>query len=178
MLPKAISGNWPLNPDFSLVFDRVCCDYLALATVAGSGVSDFLMAAKEHYGVAYNQDAMLSQYADGCFLESGAGYYGEAGYQIIISALRHLFPPQSVNLVQIHPLKYDTFLQEVLAHEAAVSLIETDLGISYAEAIKVFRESCTFGNHMHKSDDPEIEPFIAAAVRQVSRSTPHTTSDF
>lgn len=93
-----------------------------------------------------------------------------------MTTLRHLFPPQSINLIDIHPLKYEVFLQEVLAHEAAAHLIQVDLQVSYEEAHVIFRKSCTFGNHMHDSDTPENETHLAAAARQVARSKQHTPS--
>lgn len=77
-----------------------------------------------------------------------------------MSALRHLFPPDSINLTTIFPVRYEPFLQEVLAHEAAVGLIQNDLGITREAAIVVFRKSCVFGNNMHGSEDGDTEMHI------------------
>ena len=98
-----------------------------------------------------------------------------------MSAVHYLFPRGHVNLIDIHPLRYELFLQEVLAHEAAVCLIKTDLDISREEAIKVFRQSCGFGKLKHSSDsstEPDVyENHIRAALKR-SRSTRHDNSAY
>lgn len=95
-----------------------------------------------------------------------------------MSALRHLFPPNSVDLVKIHPVRYEAFLREVLAHEAAVRLIEVDLTISREDAIHVFEDSCSFGNSMHDTENNEIEHCIQVAVRRSSKPTIYTPSNY
>jgi len=96
--------------------------------------------------------------------------YGEVGYQIIITAIQHLFPRSSINLVDIRPLTYDILVREVLALEAATRLIQTDLKISRQEAIGILEDSCTFGNNLHDASSPGNEIHIQNAVHWAQRS--------
>lgn len=65
-------------------------------------------------------------------------------------------------------MKYNDFIQDVLLPEAAVRLIETDLNVSYTNAIQIFEKSCRFGNHMHSADSLDHELHIQHALRRAS----------
>ena len=69
-LPAALAECWPLDPDFGLVFDRVCQSFLFLNSIAESGVNEFLVEAKEHYRAG---SGAMKDFASNRFLESGAG---------------------------------------------------------------------------------------------------------
>lgn len=70
-LPAAAANGWPMSPDFSTIFDRVCREYISLAAIVEGGANEFLTMAKEYY-IKY-RGQVGHQIADGRFLKSGAG---------------------------------------------------------------------------------------------------------
>lgn len=102
--------------------------------------------------------------------------YGEPGYHIIMTTIRHLFPQKSIKCEDIEPLSYSTYVDEVLALEAAARLIEDDMKVDYPEAVKVLYASHSFGNHHYDSDAPDITAHIKAAALRGMRPTSHNTS--
>ncbi|KDR70608.1 hypothetical protein GALMADRAFT_1349818 [Galerina marginata CBS 339.88] len=171
-LPLAKSAGWPMDVDFAKVFDQVCHEYpslVSLLEIENNKANEFLTAAKEHY----EQGPSRLQGVFGQFERStklGAGYYGEAGYQLVLVAIRHLFPRSSIDATNIHPLTYDVFTREVLALEAVIRLIQVDLKIGRKEALQVFNDSHSFGNNMHDSSSPEIEHQVQNAVMRAQKS--------
>lgn len=95
--------------------------------------------------------------------------YGEAGYQIIHAAIRHLVPATAVDLLDIWPVSYMSFIREVLVPETTVCLIEVDMKVTYNAAITIFHKSCRFGNQTHSMDSAENEVHIQAAMRRASK---------
>lgn len=93
-----------------------------------------------------------------------------------MTALHHLFPRHVINLVPIHPLMYEIYLEEVLAPEAAIHLIEVDLGVSHETAITVFKESRRFGINMHNPNDPDTEQYIISASQRAAKTIQHDAS--
>ncbi|KDR68400.1 hypothetical protein GALMADRAFT_231366 [Galerina marginata CBS 339.88] len=176
-MPLATSAGWPMNPNFGEIFDRVSRDYLLLSGVAKHEDNEYLFSAREFYrpGPSRLQGSMSQMERS---FEIGAGYYGEAGYQIIVTTIQHLFPRSSVNLIDIHPLTYDIFVREVLALEAAARLIQTDLEITRNEAMNVLKKSGPFGKIMHDSSSPNLEAHIQDAVRRARKSIQYDTSVF
>ncbi|KAG6848138.1 hypothetical protein H0H93_003063 [Arthromyces matolae] len=157
-LPNARRRGWPLTPNFSDLFSRLESRSRALQRAAQDPDNSFLLEAKNYYK---SNPTRLQ----GASAQLTSSSYGERGYQIIHIAIEHVIPQRIVNLSHIHPLTYRTFLREVLIPEAAILLIREDLKLSKLDAIRVWKESCTFGNGMHPSDDDC--PFIEEAQRRV-----------
>ncbi|KAK0491856.1 restriction of telomere capping protein 4, partial [Armillaria luteobubalina] len=79
------------------------------------------------------------------FEKTQPGYYGEQGTVIILQTLFNLFPPASIHPDQVKPLTPNEFTQRVLLLEVAARLICQDMGVSPSEAVKILRESSSYG---------------------------------
>ncbi len=66
-----------------------------------------------------------------------------------------MFPPATINLNDIKPLNANEFMQRILVPEVAKSLIMEDQNVAPAKAIKILRESTTYGVAMFPEDGGE-----------------------
>lgn len=73
LLPTAMTNGWPLHPNFGSIFDRVCWQYLSLASIAKGSQNEFMTSAVEFYSQPTRQQGLLGELASNRFLESGAG---------------------------------------------------------------------------------------------------------
>ncbi|KAJ7702175.1 hypothetical protein B0H16DRAFT_1227586, partial [Mycena metata] len=161
VLPLAVAENWPFQPAFDALFDRVIAlGPLLTALREELENSSFFRESKAHYTPApslpgaqpMSMTQMLSvghQYSSSERLRAqSAGYYGEIGYQIIMVALRFMFPDGS-DLELYEPLPYNVVLPEVLLPETVVRLVQEDLKITPRAAKLVINDSYTFGVTRH-----------------------------
>ncbi|KAF9522000.1 hypothetical protein CPB83DRAFT_734389, partial [Crepidotus variabilis] len=150
-IPQAAAAGWLLDVDFGGIFDRVSRNVVCLAAVKDDKENVFFKQALNVYkGDSLRMQGVSAQYSH--FDRIGAGYYGGPGNHIILTTLRHLFPKSSIPANDIHPLSYSIYLEEVLALEAAVLLIQDDLKLSYSDAVSVLRESRQFGYNRYDID--------------------------
>ncbi|KAK0457879.1 RTC4-like domain-containing protein [Desarmillaria tabescens] len=87
------------------------------------------------------------------FEKTQPGYYGEQGSVIIHQTLFNLFPPASIHPDQVTPLTPNEFTQRILVPEVAVRLIRQDMDVSPSKALKILRESSSYGVAMFPEDD-------------------------
>jgi hypothetical protein len=93
--------------------------------------------------------------------------YGGEGYQIVTIALMFLFPDQSFDLKPFHPLSWKAIIHDVLLPETVVYLIQDDLQLSRAEALKTLRTSAQYGSLQFPGDDSEHVAKAHADVRRI-----------
>ncbi|KAG7444480.1 uncharacterized protein BT62DRAFT_900378, partial [Guyanagaster necrorhizus] len=86
------------------------------------------------------------------FEKTQPGYYGEQGSVIIYQTLFNLFPPASIHPDQVKPLTPNEFTQRILVPEVATRLIRQDMGVSPSKAVKILRESASYGVAMFPED--------------------------
>ncbi|KAK0238524.1 RTC4-like domain-containing protein [Armillaria nabsnona] len=86
------------------------------------------------------------------FEKAQPGYYGEQGSVIIHQTLFNLFPPASIHPDQVKPLTPNEFTQRILVPEVAARLIRQDMGVSPSKAVKILRESASYGVAMFPED--------------------------
>ncbi|KAK0444835.1 RTC4-like domain-containing protein, partial [Armillaria borealis] len=86
------------------------------------------------------------------FEKTQPGYYGEQGSVIIHQTLFNLFPPASIHPDQVKPLTPNEFTQRILVPEVAARLIRQDMGVSPSKAVKILRESASYGVAMFPED--------------------------
>jgi hypothetical protein len=65
-----------------------------------------------------------------------------------------MFPPQQ-DSSSFAPFSYQTFINSVLAPEAAILLIKEDLDCHYGQAFKVWEESKDYGKAVFDDDGDE-----------------------
>ncbi len=87
-----------------------------------------------------------------CDLIFRAPSYGEQGSVIIHQTLFNLFPPASIHPDQVKPLTPNEFTQRILVPEVAARLIRQDMGVSPSKAVKILRESASYGVAMFPED--------------------------
>jgi len=84
-------------------------------------------------------------------------------------ALTFLFPDGSLDLKHFEPVPWDSLIHVVLLPEAAVALIQDDLGLNRKDAIATMRESQAFGSALHPGDDsPHVEKLLRYTRRLMS----------
>jgi hypothetical protein len=81
--------------------------------------------------------------------------------------LSQLFPKDSINLQQYHPVSWTSLVNEVLLPEATVALIQEDLTIDRKEAIVTMRRSQQFGSALHPGDDSSHVKQLFSKFRHV-----------
>lgn len=86
------------------------------------------------------------------FEKTQPGYYGQQGSVIIHQTLFNLFPPASIHPDQVKPLTPNEFTQRILVPEVAARLIRQDMGVSASKAVKILRESASYGVAMFPED--------------------------
>ncbi|PBK65910.1 hypothetical protein ARMSODRAFT_1087149 [Armillaria solidipes] len=86
------------------------------------------------------------------FEKTQPGYYGEQGSVIIHQTLFNLFPPASIHPDQVKPLTPNEFTQRILVPEVAARLIRQDMRVSPSKAVKILRESASYGVAMFPED--------------------------
>jgi hypothetical protein len=89
---------------------------------------------------------------------------------ILNITLTSMFPEGSFDL-NFQPLSYNTLIREVLVREAALLLIQQDLGFDRVKALKTLTRSEGFGTMLHPGDDSShiqaiIDKTTKAAQRQ------------
>lgn len=101
---------------------------------------------------------------DCCFIHS----YGDEGAAIISLTLKSMFPEDTFTLAdhENQPLPYNSFVKEVLLCQAAVLLIQNDLGIDYNKAVKTLANSGRLGSFLHPGDD---SPALDSLIEQLSK---------
>ncbi|KAJ7064382.1 hypothetical protein B0H15DRAFT_764899, partial [Mycena belliarum] len=153
IFPIAIAREWPFDPDFTTLFDRVIGLKSALTTICEEPEdSSFFRAAKDFYtpkpwptlpGSEPRQLPSSTQ------LQS---IYGETGYQIMTVAVRFMFP-DVLDLAPFKPLVYDTLVREVLMPEAARRIVQEDLKLTLFAAKNTLKDSHLFGSVQHPASD-------------------------
>ncbi|KAJ7793550.1 hypothetical protein B0H14DRAFT_2224403, partial [Mycena olivaceomarginata] len=153
LIPAALAGNWPFNPQFSHLFHRILSLGPTLRALCKNLDQSYLFKAlHRHYGNRVTQLSSLGhQYLDNRRSAHSSGYYGERGIQMCDATLRFMFPP-TFDITPFHPLTYDIVIREVLVPEASIRLIQEDLNITLDAAIEVLQESHSFGCALHPSD--------------------------
>lgn len=80
--------------------------------------------------------------------------YGEKGWEILMSTLKHCFPtPFLEDNTGLIPANWTRVIEFVLLPEVTYQLISQDLGVSVGEAVEIVIESETFGKYAHPSHD-------------------------
>ncbi|KAG5636682.1 hypothetical protein H0H81_007212 [Sphagnurus paluster] len=100
--------------------------------------------------------AVQGQFAS--FQKTQPGYYGELGLMIIHQTLYDLFPPASIAAEKVAPLTANEFVQRILVPEVGVRLVMDDMDLDEArvdEAVRIMRESATYGAQMFPADEKE-----------------------
>ncbi|KAJ7705217.1 hypothetical protein B0H16DRAFT_1213803, partial [Mycena metata] len=154
-IPRALAEGWPFKPNFATLFHRIL--YLGRPLRNLCQVLDqsfFFTAAREYYSDKVAQRSSLgARYSSNRSSQHGAGYYGERGYQLLVQAIRFMFPDSPDLLAKFQPLTYEIIILEILLPEAAMRLIEQDLNIPPKDAIDVLRASYNFGVGLHPAND-------------------------
>ena len=86
---------------------------------------------------------------------------------ILIITLTSMFSEGSFD-VTFQPLSYKTLIREVLVREAALLLIQQDLGFDRVKALKTLTNSKGFGTMLHPGDD---SPHIQAVIDKITKAT-------
>ena len=80
-----------------------------------------------------------------------------------------MFPEGSFDIA-FQPLSYKTLIREVLVREAALLLIQQDLGFDRVKALKTLTSSEGFGTMLHPGDDsPHIQAVIDKTTKAAQR---------
>nr|GAT59355.1 predicted protein [Mycena chlorophos] len=168
----ARTQNWPFAPDFATLFDRV----QALQPQLGELLEDvensrFFRDSRAYYGSG-KRATVEQQMMDPRQPMLGAAYYGEAGYGIISTTVRWLFPATPALIDVCAPLSYDIFVREVLLPECIVRIVRDDLGITVAAAKKLIIASYEFGMVLHPdgSEDEACDAVQAYIVEHVRKN--------
>ncbi|KAJ7172784.1 hypothetical protein C8R43DRAFT_855301, partial [Mycena crocata] len=147
ILPLAIAGKWPFDPDFSTLFVRIIALGPVLITLCEDiEDSSFFRASKVHYTPpppAPGEQAMSMRQ-----MMSVGRHYGEIGYVIFMLAVKFMFPDK-LDLDLYAPLTYDIVLHEVLIPEAVTRIIQDDLNVAPRAARSIVWDSHLFGIHRH-----------------------------
>ncbi|KAF8912384.1 RTC4-like domain-containing protein, partial [Mucidula mucida] len=149
ILPEAESKGWPKEIEFDKLEKRVRKlkrDLKALITDEEvRRHSKFWMEVMTEVKAKGTRamTGVRNQFAN--FDKMQPGYYGEQGSVIIQHTLFDMFPPATINLNDIKPLNANEFMQRILVPEVAKSLIMEDQNVAPAKAIKILRESTTYG---------------------------------
>jgi hypothetical protein len=88
---------------------------------------------------------------------------------ILNITLTSMFPEGSFDIT-FQPLSYNTLIREVLVREAALPLIQEDLGFERVKALKTLNSSDGFGTMLHPGDDsPHIQAVIDKTTKTARR---------
>jgi hypothetical protein len=88
---------------------------------------------------------------------------------ILIITLTSMFPEGSFDIA-FQPLSYKTLIREVLVREAALLLIQQDLGFDRVKTLKTLTNSEGFGTMLHPGDDsPHIQAVIDKTTKAAQR---------
>ena len=86
---------------------------------------------------------------------------------ILNITLTSMFPEGSFDIT-FQPLSYKTLIHEVLVREAALLLIQQDLGFDHVKALKTLTSSEGFRTMLHPGDD---SPHIQAVIDKTTKAT-------
>jgi hypothetical protein len=88
---------------------------------------------------------------------------------ILDITLTSMFPKGSFDIT-FQPLSYNTLIREVLVREAALLLIQEDLGFDRVKALKTLNSSDDYGTMLHPGDDsPHIQAVIEKTTKAAQR---------
>jgi len=85
---------------------------------------------------------------------------------ILNITLTSMFPEGSFDIT-FQPLSYNTLIREVLVREAALLLIQENLGFERVKALKTLNSSNGFGTMLHPGDD---SPHIQAVIDKTTKT--------
>ncbi|KAJ7211528.1 hypothetical protein C8J57DRAFT_947286, partial [Mycena rebaudengoi] len=166
IFPEAIAKKWPFSPNFNTLFNPIMKLGRPLHALCEEIENSPFFRASHTYYTTSNQTVTQLQSARNQFLwterfqELGTGQYvllssvnspvhklnhsyGELGYEIFAVAVRFMFP-DSIDLEAFSPLSYDILLREVLIPEAAVRIVQEDLGLTAKAAKDTLKRSHSF----------------------------------
>jgi RTC4-like domain len=93
---------------------------------------------------------------------------------ILFITLTSMFPEGSFDIA-FQPLSYKTLIHEVLVREAALLLIQQDLGFDRVKALKTLTNSEGFGTMLHPGDN---SPHIQAVIDKTTKAAQHQKTLF
>ncbi|KAG6820418.1 hypothetical protein H0H93_000664 [Arthromyces matolae] len=179
MLPEAERKGWPQEIDWSNLGKRVRkMKSLLRAIIEDRGdaqLDDFLgeeTGSRPRARCVFWREALEEVKKKGARAAAGVhaqfatfdktqpGYYGEMGYAIIHQTLYDLFPPSSIDPDLVSPLTATEFLQRIMVPEIGTRLIMQDMDFDEGqmeEAIKILRDSATYGVAMFPVDEEEAK---------------------
>ncbi|KAF8208626.1 RTC4-like domain-containing protein [Mycena galopus ATCC 62051] len=164
-LPMAAENGWPLSIDWDALGDRVCGMKINLEDIiADAERSDrgprmqciFWRELLEELKSSGSRrvSGVSGQFAT--FNKTQPGYYGELGSAIIHRVLYSLFASEtSPDLVQ--PLTVREFIGRILVPEVGMRLIMQDKSLDMESAVRVMRESASYGVSMFPAEDSDAE---------------------
>ncbi|KAF8208628.1 RTC4-like domain-containing protein, partial [Mycena galopus ATCC 62051] len=183
-LPMAAENGWPLSIDWDALGDRVCGMKINLEDIiADAGVPLVCNSQDEENSETLEQErsdrgprmqcifwrelleelkssgsrrvsGVSGQFAT--FNKTQPGYYGELGSAIIHRVLYSLFASEtSPDLVQ--PLTVREFIGRILVPEVGMRLIMQDKSLDMESAVRVMRESASYGVSMFPAEDSDAE---------------------
>nr|GAT48246.1 predicted protein [Mycena chlorophos] len=163
-LPLAVREGWPQAPDFDGLMERV----LSMAgdlreLLAEPENSSFFRDAAKHYDGAskLKMTAMSVQFQHIDRLQKlGPGYYGEIGLYIVQKLLHVLFPDALHQPQSTTTFPYAILVNEVLAPEVFVRLVQQDMHVNGVRAKSILERSYPLGSVLH----PECENSATEAV--------------
>ncbi|KIM77021.1 hypothetical protein PILCRDRAFT_12382 [Piloderma croceum F 1598] len=177
ILPMATCEGWPLNIDFSALYEHVLALNSSLRLLLDPDLTadnEFYKKMQESFAPGTSKEAASSiggQWVS--FKGHGAGYYGLEGYQIILIALICMFPDNTFDVTPFHPLDFHAFRSKVLLPEAGILLIQQDLPhLSRKDAIKTMENSQLLGAEMHPGEN---SPHINAIMERTARMNHHVS---
>jgi hypothetical protein len=86
------------------------------------------------------------------------------GKVVIHQTIFNLFPPEEINPAQVAPLTPVDFLQRVILPEAALRLIQEDLGQDHDTALQTLHDSVQYGTTMFPDESAGKSPFENARI--------------
>ncbi|KII92429.1 hypothetical protein PLICRDRAFT_122581 [Plicaturopsis crispa FD-325 SS-3] len=167
-LPTARLEEWPFDPDFTALFNRICTlEEVLIAVLHRPNESLYFKACKARYAPGPSRADRL----DGTFRSftgNSAGYYGIEGYQIVWLTLTYLFPDGGFDLTPFKPVPWATLIREFLLPETLLLLIQGDLPVDPTKAANILVKSSKFGRVLHPGADSDsvqaVQRLIADTV--------------
>ncbi|KAI0054518.1 hypothetical protein BV25DRAFT_1816946 [Artomyces pyxidatus] len=147
-LRVAEKSHWPADIDFNSLPRRLvehCASFEELIEDPSS--SDFyldVLRSLERFSSGIAGDLAS-------FEKTGTGYYGYAGKAVILWSLTEMLDLDIID--SIHSIPTPVFLERVLIPEAAVLLIQEDLGLTREQALATKEKSLSYGSILFPEDD-------------------------
>ncbi|KAJ8456673.1 hypothetical protein ONZ45_g18622 [Pleurotus djamor] len=160
VLPQASTNGWPTEIDFATLETRVLSLVPRLQLVIRQFKDLAHPTSLPSSGLARTYELYKRQ--------SRHGYYGQAGYIIVLALLQGLF--SSISEADTIPLTVPQFIDQVLLPETFALLVEEDRSCGRAEALECISQSRAYGASQFPAND-EVEKVAASIMYRYGTRT-------